>query len=123
HPASLAGNGTPRGSGGGAEGPLGALASAMAPLDGTRPVLPLSLVATLVTTTGLVGVAMGFGLFGKRRRDGEPPDTDEALAAAAARGVTVAGANPYGFSDPAPADAAAATAALLLDPEMAMPRW
>jgi len=95
----------------------------MAPLDGTRPVLPLSLVATLVTTTGLVTVAMGFGLFGKRRRDGEPPDADEVLAAAAARGVTVAGANPYGFSDPAPADAAAATAALLLDPEMAMPRW
>jgi hypothetical protein len=121
-PANPGAKGT-RGVSDGAQGPFAALASAMGALDGARPVLPLGLIGTLVTTTGLVGVAMGFGLFGKRRRDGEPPDSDEVLAAAAARGVSVAGANPYGFSDPAPADAAAAAAALLLDPEMAMPRW
>jgi hypothetical protein len=63
---------------------------------------------------------MAFGVFGKRRRDGEQPDTDEVLAAAASTGVAVA--NAYGFTDPkAAADAAAA--ALLLDPELGIPRW
>jgi hypothetical protein len=88
-------------------------------LEGSRPV-PLGLVATLVTTSGVVGTAMAFGVFGKRRRDGEQPDTDEVLAAAASTGVAVA--NAYGFTDPkAAADAAAA--ALLLDPELGIPRW
>ena len=41
-------------------------------------------------------------------------------AAAASSGVSVA--NGYGFADPAE-KAAAAAAALLLDPELAMPRW
>ena len=54
-------------------GPFAAIASAMSALEGARPVLPLSLVATLVTTTGVVGAAMAFGMFGKRRRDGEHP--------------------------------------------------
>jgi hypothetical protein len=73
-----------------------------------------------VTTSGVVGTAMAFGVFGKRRRDGEQPDTDDALAAAAGMGVAVA--NAYGFADPkAAADAAAA--ALLLDPELGIPRW
>ena len=90
------------------------------PSKAPRPIVPLGLVATLVTTTGVVGAAMGFGVFGKRRRDGEQPDTDEVLAAAAASGVSVA--NAYGFADPAAA-AAAAAAALLLDPELGMPRW
>ena len=101
-------------------GPLGLVASAMSALEGVRPVVPLGLVATLVTTTGVVGTAMAFGVFGKRRRDGEQPDTDDALAAAAATGVSVG--NAYGFADPkAAADAAAA--ALLLDPELGIPRW
>jgi hypothetical protein len=89
-------------------------------LEGARPVVPLGLVATLITTSGVVGTAMAFGVFGKRRRDGDQPDTDEALAAAASTGVAVASA--YGFADPkAAADAAAA--ALLLDPELGIPRW
>jgi hypothetical protein len=46
-------------------------------------------VPTLVTTTGAVAMAMAFGLFGKRRRDGEPPAPDEALAMAAAAGVAL----------------------------------
>jgi hypothetical protein len=81
--------------------------------------VPLGLVATLVTTSGVVGAAMAFGVFGKRRRDGEQPDTDDALAAAAASGMPVA--NAYGYAGAAARDAAAA--ALLLDPELAMPRW
>jgi hypothetical protein len=92
----------------------------MAALEGARPVVPLGLVATLVTTSGVVGTAMAFGVFGKRRRDGEQPDTDDNLAAAAGMGVAVA--NAYGLADPkAAADAAAA--ALLLDPELGIPRW
>lgn len=49
----------------------------------------LSVGPTLVTTTGAVAMAMAFGLFGKRRRDGEQPAPDEQLAAAAAVGVAV----------------------------------
>ena len=101
-------------------GPLGALASAISAFDGARPVVPLGLVATLVTTSGIVGTAMAFGVFGKRRRDGEQPESDEVLAVAAGTGMAVA--NAYGFADPkAAADAAAA--ALLLDPELGIPRW
>ncbi len=117
------GDGTPRaptpdGGRGTEPGPLDGLASAMARLDGARPVLPLGLVATLVTTTGVVGAAMAFGVFGKRRRDGEAPADDEVLAAQAASGLS---ADAYGFADRPAADAAAA--ALLADPELAMPRW
>jgi hypothetical protein len=100
-------------------GPLGAINSAMSALEGARPVLPLGLVATLVTTTGVVGSAMAFGVFGRRRRDGEQPESDDVLAAAAASGVAVG--NAYGFADKATPDAVAA--AHLLDPELAMPRW
>jgi hypothetical protein len=100
-------------------GPFGALTSAMSALDGARPVVPLGLVATLVTTSGVVVSAMAFGMFGKRRRDGEQPEDDEVLAAKAATGVS--GASPYGFADGP--SAAAAAAALLADPELAMPRW
>lgn len=100
-------------------GPFGALTSAMSALDSARPVVPLGLVATLVTTSGLVVSAMAFGMFGKRRRDGEQPEDDEVLAAKAATGVS--GAHPYGFADGP--SAAAAAAALLADPELAMPRW
>ena len=91
----------------------------MGGLDGARPVLPLGLVATLVTTTGAVGAAMAFGVFGKRRRDGEAPADDEVLAAKAASGMS--GPNAYGFADRPTPDAAAA--ALLADPELALPRW
>jgi hypothetical protein len=91
----------------------------MAALDGVRPIVPLGVLATLVTTSGVVGAAMAFGVFGKRRRDGEQPAEDEVLAARAASGMAVG--NAYGFADRPSADAAAA--ALLADPEMALPRW
>lgn len=102
---------------GGDGGPFGAIDSAMSALEGARPVLPLGLVATLATTTGVVGSAMAFGVFGRRRRDGDQPESDDVLAAAAASGVAVG--NAYGFADKPTPDAAA----LLLDPELAMPRW
>ena len=103
----------------GDRGPFAVVATAMAALDGVRPVVPLGLLATLVATSGVVGAAMAFGVFGKRRRDGEQPADDEVLAARAASGMAVA--NAYGFADRPSADAAAA--ALLADPEMALPRW
>ena len=115
-PDSRGGGATSPGSDGGA---FEAVTSAMTALEGARPILPLGLVATLVTTTGVVGSAMAFGVFGKRRRDGEQPESDDVLAAAAASGVAVG--NAYGFAAQPSPDAAAA--ALLLDPELAMPRW
>jgi hypothetical protein len=55
-----------------------------------------STMPTLATTTGAVAMAMAFGLFGKRRRDGEPPEPDGELAVAAAAGVGIAAiAVPY----------------------------
>jgi hypothetical protein len=68
------------------------------PLDGllaaTSLTVPtfveLGVASTLVTTTGVATFAMAFGLFGRRRRDGEPPAPDEVLAAAAATGVGTA---------------------------------
>ncbi len=41
---------------------------------------------TAVVTTGGVAMAMAFMVFGKKRRDGEPTDADDVLAANAARG-------------------------------------
>ena len=52
-----------------------------------RSTIALGLGATLVVSTGAVTMAMGFGLFGKRRRDGEQTESDEFLAAAAASGL------------------------------------
>lgn len=75
----------------------------------------LRLVPVMIWSVGGVALVMAFGFFGKRRRDGEPPEPDEVLHARAARG-----------------DGEAATAALVpeatspalpIDAEMAMPRW
>jgi hypothetical protein len=66
----------------------GPLTSALAALGISGPAFGgFTLAPTLVTTSGAVAVAMAFGLFGKRRRDGEPPAPDEELAAAAGIGV------------------------------------
>ena len=75
---------------------------------------------------------MAFGVFGRRRRDGEPPAPDEVLAAEAALGISVAMAGltsdrpgPHqnaGAGRPADAVAVAAIAAPT-DAEAAMPRW
>jgi hypothetical protein len=73
------------------------------------------LVPVMIWTTTAVALAMAFGFFGKKRRDGEPPEPDEVLSAKAARGT-----------------GEAATAALVpesqapqtpVDAELSMPRW
>jgi hypothetical protein len=79
------GGGNP--SGNGTWGPLTSTLSALGisgPAFGGFAAAP-----TLITTTGAVAMAMAFGIFGKRRRDGEPPAPDEELAAAAAVGLAV----------------------------------
>jgi hypothetical protein len=75
----------------------------------------LRLVPVMIWTTGGVALAMAFGFFGKRRRDGEPPEPDEVLSARAARGTgeaATAALVPDAEMPPAP-----------FDPELAMPRW
>ncbi|MBI3749509.1 MAG: SH3 domain-containing protein [Chloroflexi bacterium] len=76
------------------------------------PFSGLSLGMSAATATGVVGAAMAFGLFGKRRRAGDPPGPDEELAAAAAMGL---GARPLPAPVPAFEEAA--------DPEAQLPRW
>jgi hypothetical protein len=91
-------------------GPLAGALSALG-LSGI-PFAGLSLGASAVTATGVVGAAMAFGLFGKRRRDGDPSGPDEELAAAASMGL---GARP--LPSPVPEFQEAE------DPEAQLPRW
>ncbi|MEO6206385.1 MAG: SH3 domain-containing protein [Candidatus Limnocylindrales bacterium] len=98
--------------------PVGALASALGTLGLGRPQLPLGLLLTMTTTTGVIGGALAFSVFGKRRRDGAQPAPDDVLAEAAASGIAVAamaslGAGVFGGA-PAPTP---------MDLELAMPRW
>jgi hypothetical protein len=79
---------------------------------GGIPFNGLSLAASAVTAGGVVAAAMAFGLFGKRRRDGDPPGPDEQLAAAAALGV---GVRPMPSPLPEYEEAE--------DPEAQLPRW
>ena len=72
----------------------------------------LSFAASAVTASGAVAAAMAFGLFGKRRRDGDPPAPDDQLAAAASMGV---GMRPLPLPVPAFEEAE--------DPEAQLPRW
>lgn len=89
----------------------GPLASALSALGVETPAFGwMSAGPTLVTTTGTVAMAMAFGLFGKRRRDGEQPASDGELAAAAAVGAGVAA-----IVVPPESDVEAA--------EAMMPRW
>jgi hypothetical protein len=70
----------------------------------TMPLLP-----SIVFTVGTMVILMSFMFFGKRRRDGEPPEPDEVLSAAAARGT-----------------GQAATATLvpgIPEDEIGLPRW
>jgi hypothetical protein len=64
---------------------------------------------------------MAFMLFAKRRRDGDPTDNDEALAAAAATGVAAVASSALVGSAPDPLAAPPPTTSI--DAEMAMPRW
>ncbi len=89
----------------------GPLASTLSALGIDTPAFGwMSVGPTLVTTTGTVAMAMAFGLFGKRRRDGEPPAPDAELAAAAAVGAGIAA-----IALPPESDIEAA--------EAMMPRW
>lgn len=75
----------------------------------------LRLVPVMIWTTGGVVLVMAFGFFGKRRRDGEPPEPDEVLSAKAARGTgeaATAAFVPDAAAPPTP-----------FDLEAAMPRW
>ena len=62
----------------------GPLADVLAIVGIHGPPFPVGLAPTLVTVTGATAMAMAFGLFGRKRRDGDPPDDD--VLAAAARG-------------------------------------
>jgi len=68
--------------------------------------------ATAITTSTGVGLAMSFALFGKRRRDSEPTAPDEVLAEHASR-----------FGPPADAGLAGAGIPAPIDVEAGLPRW
>jgi hypothetical protein len=120
---SAPGGGAPSQPGGAVGG--GALAALVAGVDlltTGQPTLPLGLVTTLVSTSGVVGATLALGLFGKRRRDGDPPAPDDVLSRAAASPLAVVSATAY-VGAPGAAVGAAAAIPHPLDPEMALPRW
>jgi hypothetical protein len=105
------------------------------PGDGVPPLVPV-----VVLVAGAVAMTMAFLLFGKRRRDGEPTDTDEVLAANAATGLgyvpvqataRVVAAAALPAPTPVPVSAAAAVAAMQIITDVGpapeidghMPRW
>lgn len=86
-PTSAAGPGT-TGSTATGRATWGPLTSTLSTLGISGPTFGgFALAPTLVSTTGAVAMAMAFGLFGKRRRDGQPTLPEAELAAAAAVGV------------------------------------
>lgn len=97
-----------------------ALSSALSALGLGGSSIPLQtrMLVQMVGTTGGVTLFMAFLVFGKRRRDGEPPAPDEVLQADAARMVAVpaSSAVPH-LPTPAPGQAG------LSPEELAMPRW
>jgi hypothetical protein len=105
------------GSGGG--NPLATLASAIDVIGTGRPALPLGLVLTMATTSTVVGASLAFGLFGKRRRDGEQPESDDVLAQQAATGVAMLAAGALAGATTGPNS----EGAVPVSGEMAMPRW
>lgn len=84
-------------------------------LGGSGPTTA-GLLPSLVGSAGAMTLVMAFMFFGKRRRDGEPPEPDEVLQAAAARG---AGRAPGGELVPD----RVAVAPGFMDAEASMPRW
>lgn len=123
-PASPTGGGPPGQESGDGSGPWTALAAGVDLLTGGRPTLPIGLVATLVTTSGVVGATLAFGLFGKRRRDDGPSDRDDALSRAAASPPALNGV--AGYAERPREDTSNATVANVphpLDGELTMPRW
>jgi hypothetical protein len=117
--SGTSGSGT-GGNGVGALGGTGSWGALTAALDvlGIRPSATTPALPMLVGTTTATAMAFAFAIFGKKRRDEEPPAPDEVLQAQAARGhdrvpgaeVLAAGRAPATL---APIDAA----------EAGMPRW
>jgi hypothetical protein len=71
----------------------------------------------LIGTTGAMTMAFAFAIFGKKRRDEEPPAPDEVLGANAARGhAGVPGGEVAGV-------VRATTIPAPVDVELSMPRW
>jgi hypothetical protein len=96
-------------------GPVwGSLASALEILGVGPRTTTLQLLPTLVGTTTAVGMAFAFAIFGKKRRDEEPPAPDEVLQAQAARGDQDAASGNLVVPVPVPAP---------FDAEAGMPRW
>ena len=95
----------------------GALASALETLGINRPP-SVTMLPMLVGTSTAMTMAFAFAIFGKKRRDEEPPAPDEVLRANAARGHgTVPG------SDTVNAVVRGALAPAPVDGEAGMPRW
>ena len=94
--------------------------------------LVTQLLPIMVLVAGAMAMAMAFLVFGKRRRDGQPTDPDEVLAANAAMGLGyVPTPSLAPASVPVPAAAAAAVAAMQTVADLGpapeidghMPRW
>jgi hypothetical protein len=107
----------------------GALASALDSV-GLGPDAPfLSLMPTLVGTTGAVTMALSFAIFGKKRRDEAQPAPDEVLRAQAARGTNVTSSGDLVGGAAAmsltlvPAVVRNAAFPAAADVEASMPRW
>lgn len=103
------------GSGSGSDGGdgWGALAAALDVLGLDGGSAAMRILPTLVGTTGAAAMALAFAIFGKKRRDEEPPAPDEVLQAHAARGTGVAATSDLARGGiPAP-----------YDEEAALPRW
>ena len=95
-----------------ASGPgLGVLSSALATLGIDRPPT-ITILPMLVGTTGAMTMAFAFAIFGKKRRDEQPPAPDEVLRADAARAHGAVPGVVRTAALPAP-----------IDIEAGMPRW
>ena len=106
--------GAAAGSGGSAGGPgWGTLARALSVI-GVQPSTTTTTLPMLVGTSTATAMALAFAIFGKKRRDEEPPAPDEVLQAQAARGHA---AVPGGQIVRAPSVPAP------IDTEAGMPRW
>ena len=114
------GTGDPRAGGTGSadpgDGPWAGDSGILAALGQSGNLLAtLPTTAVAVTTTSAVVVWMGFITFGRRRRDGQPPEPDAVLAASAGRAdhVVVSSALVSGPT----------AVPLSSDPEFGIPRW
>jgi hypothetical protein len=77
----------------------------------------IAVLPMLIGTTGAMTMAFAFAIFGKKRRDEEPPAPDEVLGANAARGhAGVPGGEVAGV-------VRATTIPAPVDVELSMPRW